>query len=64
MSANPKLKRDYVWLYRGEGTDSDWVRRDVADETGVAALRAYAARTVPEKRAAGSVPHCTATYRR
>lgn len=63
MSADPRLKRDYVWLYRGAGTDSDWVRDDVADEADVVALRAYAARTVPGKRAAGPLRHCTATYR-
>ncbi|MFI7673296.1 hypothetical protein ACIBVP_06330, partial [Actinophytocola sp. NPDC049390] len=63
MSADPRLKRDYVWLYRGGGTDSDWVRKDVADDADVAAVRSYAARTVPVKRAAGPLRHCTATYR-
>ena len=64
MSADPRLTRDYFWLYRGEGTDSDWVRRDVADEGDVAALRTYAARTVAEQRGDGPKRHCTQTYDR
>lgn len=65
MSADPRLTRDYVWLYRGRGIDSDWVRRDIADtvdDEDVAALRAYAARTVREIRAGAPRRHCTATY--
>jgi hypothetical protein len=63
LSADPRLERDYVWLYRGEGTDSDWVRRDIADGHDIAALRDHAARMVFEKRAAPPLRHCTATYR-
>ncbi len=66
MSADPRLARDYVWLYRGVGTDSDWVRRDLADGAAetVAALRAYAARAVPRVTEAGPLRHCTETYER
>jgi hypothetical protein len=67
MSADPRLERDYVRLYRGAGTDSDWVRRDIAHGAGedaVRALRGYAARTVAEQGAAGPLRHCTATYAR
>jgi hypothetical protein len=63
MSADPRLARDYVWLYRGEGTDSDWVRADIAAGADLAGLRAFAARTIAEKRAAPPRRHCTATYR-
>ena len=63
LSADPRLERDYVWLYRGAGTDADWVRRDVADRGDLTALRAYAAKAVAGKRAAPPLRHCTVTYR-
>lgn len=64
MSADPRLERDYVWLYRGKGTDSDWVRRDTAGNEDLTALRAYAARTVPKESGAGPLRRCTETYGR